>query len=395
MRYAVNPNLDAVAPPPIAEAQGWTRDLPDDGRHLLDLAQAVPSYPPHPDLRAHLAEAVRRGDSHFYTEILGKPTLRRALARHMSDVYEGEVTPARTAITAGCNQAFCLATSALAAAGDEIILPLPYYFNHQMWLEMQGIRPVHLPDAADRGGVPDPEAAAARITGRTRAIVLVTPNNPTGAVYPAETVEAFLELARANGIALILDETYKDFLPEPGAPHTLFRRADWADTLIQLYSFSKAYSLTGHRVGSMVAAEGFLDAVVKMADCVAICPPAVGQEAALYGLTNLPEWREANRRIMAGRVAALLDAFRANDLRYELVSAGAYFAWLRHPFAERSATEVARRLVRRHKVLALPGTMFGPGQERYLRLAFANLEAEAFPELAARLIASQGDGDTP
>jgi len=395
MRYALNPNLAAVAPPPVAEAHAWARALPEDGRALLDLAQAVPSQPPDPDLRAHLAEVLRRGDSHFYTEILGKPPLRRALAQHMAEVYGGHIATAQTAITAGCNQAFCHATTALAAPGDEVILPLPYYFNHQMWLEMQGIRPVHLPYEPARGGVPDPDSAAARITGRTRAIVLVTPNNPTGAVYPPAVIEAFFELARERGVALILDETYKDFLPEPVAPHGLFARGDWAETLIQLYSFSKAYSLTGHRVGSIVASADFLDAVVKMADCVAICPPAPGQEAALYGLTHLDEWREANRRAMAGRVGALRRAFQAEGLRYELVSAGAYFAYVRHPFAGESSTAVARRLVAEQQVLTLPGEMFGPGQDRYLRLAFANLEASAFPELVARLTASQETATSP
>jgi len=118
MRYALNPNLAAVAPPPVAEAHAWARTLPEDGRALLDLAQAVPSQPPDPDLRAHLAEVLRRGDSHFYTEILGKPPLRRALAQHMAEVYGGHIATAQTAITAGCNQAFCHATTALAAPGD-------------------------------------------------------------------------------------------------------------------------------------------------------------------------------------------------------------------------------------------------------------------------------------
>ena len=110
---------------------------------------------------------------------------------------------------------------ALARAGDEVILPVPYYFNHQMWLDMQGIGTRHLPFRADRGGVPDPAEAAAMISPRTRAIVLVSPNNPTGAVFPAEVIGEFYKLARRHDIALILDETYRDFMPTDEAPHVV------------------------------------------------------------------------------------------------------------------------------------------------------------------------------
>lgn len=385
MDYLVNPALRGVAVPPIAEAQGWTRELPADGRDLLDVAQAEPAYPPAQALRTHLATVVGRAELHRYTDILGTASLRAELASHFSRFYDGAVSPREVGIVAGCNQAFCLAMQALAKPGDEVVLPLPWYFNHRMWLEMQGIQPVALPCAGEQGFVPDPSEAAGCITPRTRAIVLVTPNNPTGAVYPPEIIEAFFELARARGIALVIDETYKDFLDHPDAPHGLFRRGDWQKALVQLYSFSKAYSLTGHRVGSVAAAPELLGEIMKAADCLAICPSAIGQEAALFGLRHLADWREANRCIMAERVAAFTRAFEASSLRYELVSAGAYFAYVRHPFGEEQAWEVARRLVRNHQVLTLPGEIFGPDQERYLRFAFANLPAEAFPELVERL----------
>lgn len=384
--YAVNPLVEAVETPPIAEVQRWARDA---GDALLDAAQAEPAYPPAPALRHHLAETLERGETHRYTEILGLPELRAALAEHMSAVYAAPVAAAQVGITAGCNQAFCLVMAALASAGDEVILPVPYYFNHRMWLQMQGIRSRYLACRAESGQVPDPEEAAGLVTPRTRAIVLVTPNNPTGAIYPAEVLEHFLAIARDRHIALVIDETYKDFLPGDGPPHPLFQEADWPDNLVQLYSFSKAYCLTGHRVGSVIGAPALLEAVEKIADCVAICAPHPGQLAALFGLRHLEAWREDKRRMMAGRLATLKEVFAGGGLRYELVSAGAYFAYLRHPFKNENATTVARRLAQDHGVLCLPGSAFGPGQEDSLRVAFANLEAEAMPELRRRLLASE------
>lgn len=380
--FALNPLVQAVEAPPIAEACRWAAAA---RRPLLDTAQAVPTYPPAAELRRHMAEALEHNEPHLYTEILGLAALREALAEHMSEAYEGRISPDQVAVTAGCNQAFCLVMTALAQAGDEVILPVPYYFNHQMWLEMQGIRARHLPCRAAAGLIPDPEEARGLITPRCRAIVLVSPNNPTGAVYPPEVIARFLALARERGIALVIDETYKDFLAAGGAPHRLFQDPDWPENLIQLYSFSKAYCLTGHRVGSIIAAPKLLEAVEKIADCVTICPPHLGQIGALFALGHLGAWRDDKLRIMTERLSTLRSLFEANDLGYELISAGAYFAYLRHPFEGESAAKVARRLAQDFGLLCLPGSIFGPEQEAYLRLAFANLEAEKMPEMAGRL----------
>jgi aspartate/methionine/tyrosine aminotransferase len=389
MSYRFNTLVRNVAEPPIAEAQGWIhgRAFPAE-KPLIDVAQAVPGYPPPEALTDHLAAAIGRQEMARYTEIEGVPALRQALAAHMSGFYGATVAPGEVAITAGCNQAFCLAMMALARAGDEVILPLPYYFNHRMWLDMLGVATVALPFRPDRGGVPDPREAAERITARTRAIVLISPNNPTGAIYPPEVLAEFLALARRRGIALVIDETYKDFLAEPGAPHALFAEPHWQDTLVQLYSFSKVYCLTGYRVGSIVASPDLVAEAAKAMDCVAICAARIGQEAALYGLGHLAAWRETNRVLMRDRVTALRAAFRDNSIGYELVSAGAYFAYLRHPFAGTAARDVARRLAEEENMLCLPGSMFGDGQEDYLRFAFANVDAETMPEIARRLASS-------
>jgi aspartate/methionine/tyrosine aminotransferase len=388
MPLTVNPDVIRAIEPPIAEAQSWIadRDFPAE-KPLLDLAQAVPSYPPAEALRAHLAERTGMFETAQYTAIAGVPALRSALATHMNGVYGGSIGPEDILISAGCNQAYCLTILALAKAGDEVILPVPYYFNHMMWLQMQGIDVVPLRFRADRGGVPDPEEAAGLITERTRAIVLVTPNNPTGAVYPAETIAAFRDLAAARGIALIIDETYKDFLDE-GAPHALFQDERWGETVVQLYSFSKAFSLTGYRVGSVIAGERVIRSVTKIMDTVSICTARIAQDAALYGLGNLAGWVTDKRSMINTRRDAIRDVFRSNALGYELISSGAYFAYARHPFDGIPARDVARKLADEQNILCLPGSFFGPDQEQCLRFAYANASVAEMPLLAARLKAS-------
>lgn len=388
MSLTINPDIIRAIDPPIAEAQSWIagRTFPSD-KPLLDLAQAVPSYPPADALSQHLGTRTALFETARYTPIAGIAELRSALAEHMAASHGGSIGPENILISAGCNQAYCLAILALARAGDQVILPIPYYFNHMMWLQMQGIKGVPLPFRPDRGGVPDPEQAATLITERTRAIVLVTPNNPTGAVYPPETIAAFRDLAAERKIALIVDETYKDFLDE-GPPHDLFKDERWGDTVIQLYSFSKAFSLPGYRVGSVIAGKSTIAAVTKVMDTISICAPRIAQDAALFGLNNLKDWVAEKRVMINNRRDAVREIFRSNDLGYELISSGAYFAYARHPFPNSHASTVARRLADEHNILCLPGSFFGPDQEQCLRLAYANATVEEMPVLADRLRAS-------
>jgi aspartate/methionine/tyrosine aminotransferase len=254
---------------------------------------------------------------------------------------------------------------------------------------MLGIVPRYL-DAMESGSaLPDPERAVRLIDGRTRAIVLCTPNNPTGAIYPANLIDRFYEIARHHNIVLVIDETYKDFRPEPAAPHNLFRDPDWEASFIQLYSFSKVFALTGYRVGAVIAGDVLLREIEKILDCVAICAPHIAQAAALFGLQHLDRWKRSKLALAHDKARALRQAFDHPDLSYRLISAGAFFAYIRHPFAGQDARTVAKRLAGAHDLLCLPGSMFGPGQEAYLRLAFANADASLMPETVARLIESQ------
>jgi aspartate/methionine/tyrosine aminotransferase len=388
MSLIVSPLISHVEAPPIAEAMTWVRPGARN-RELFNLCQAVPSYAPAEILQAEIARLATEPETHLYTDINGVPELREALARHMAVDYQSAVAPENVMITSGCNQAFCAAIMALAQRGDNVVLPVPYYFNNQMWLDMLGVEKRIVPAFAEGRAYPLPGDAAALIDSRTRAIVLCSPNNPTGAIYPSEIIDEFYELAKSAGIALIIDETYKDFRSSPAPLHGLFAKEDWQDTFIQLYSFSKVFALTGYRVGSVIAGVKVLTEAEKILDCMAICAPQISQRAALFGLANLSDWKLEKRRIMEQRREALLAAFNHPKLSYRLISSGAYFAYVKHPFDKESAKAVAMRLAGEHDILCLPGSMFGPDQESYLRFAFANSTAEDMSLLVDRLIESQ------
>lgn len=382
----LNQAFAATFAPPVMEARRWLEGVsfPPE-RPLINVSQAAPVDPPPEALRKAIAEAAL-GDpqAHLYGPVLGLPALRAELAAQWSAAYGGQIEAAQVAITQGCNQAFCAIMATLAAQGDEVILPTPWYFNHKMWLDMQGVKAVPLPTGA--GLLPDADAAATLVTPRTRAIVLVSPNNPGGAEYPAETLRAFLALARARGLALIVDETYRDFDARSGAPHDLFADPDWDDRFIHLYSFSKAYRLTGHRVGAIVASAERLAEVEKFLDTVAICPNQLGQIAALWGMRNLAQWVAGERDEILARRAAMR-AGLATLPGWKTLGCGAYFAYVEHP-SPLPAPEFARRLVREAGVLLLPGTMFMPAADpagaRQLRIAFANVDATGIAHLMER-----------
>ena len=373
--------------PPVMEAYGWLAGQDFSNLPLINVSQAAPVNPPPAPMVAHMAAVIQDDDTHLYGPVLGLPALRAEVASQWSTAYGGAIAPAQVGITSGCNQAFCASIAMLCGEGDEVLLPTPFYFNHKMWLDMAGVAAVALPCNGDM--IPDPEDAVARITPRTRAIVLVTPNNPCGVEYPADVIIAFYEIAKSHGLALIIDETYRDFHSQSGAPHALFQQTHWDQTLVQLYSFSKAYRLTGHRVGAVVASVARMAEIEKFLDTVSICANQLGQKAALWGMLNLGDWLAGERLEILARRQAIVDNFTQLKAKgWRLLGVGAYFAYLEHPF-DMASNDVAQKLVEQVCVLALPGTMFVPEADesgkRQIRIAFANIDADGIAVLFDRL----------
>ena len=379
----------ATFPPPVMEAHRWLEGVafPED-RPLINVSQAAPVDPPPLPLRQAMAEfAVSQDSAHLYGPVLGNDDLRSELSAQIGSHYAARVITDQVAITSGCNQAFSAVISAITDQGDEVILPTPWYFNHKMWLDMVGVNSADLP--TDDELLPDPDKARSLITDKTRAIVLVTPNNPAGVEYPSDLMRDFYELAQAKGLRLIIDETYRDFDSRSGPPHDLFQQRSWDSTLVHLYSFSKAYRLTGHRVGAIATSAALLTEIEKFLDTVAICPGQIGQFAALWGLQNLSQWVADEREEILHRRAAINEGMpRLANNGWRLLGLGAYFAYLEHPF-DIASDELAKHLVAEAGILLLPGTMFMPAHDangkRQIRIAFANLNRAGIAELFDRL----------
>ncbi|UXN57925.1 aminotransferase [Phyllobacterium zundukense] len=382
----LNPLVTRLSPPPIPAVQAWGNSYDGSLGPLIDLSQAVPGYPPHPDMLRWLGEAASSLAYTNYGAIEGETSLREAYAAHVSEVYGAEIAGGNIHITSGCNQAFICAVMAVAAAGDTVLMSDPFYFNHETTLSMLGIKTGFVACDSANGFVPTVEAVERALTPDVRALTLVTPNNPTGAIYPPERLKAIFDICQKNGIWLILDETYRDFLPEgAGAPHFLLGEKNWQNNLIQLYSFSKSFCIPGHRLGALTAGENVVDEVAKIMDNLQICAPRAAQGAVARALPALIEWRAGNRHEIDLRAKALREVMK--DLGgWKLEAIGAYFAFIRHPFESRSSTKVAEHLAKKAGILSIPGEYFGAKHTQFLRFAFANADAETIQQLRSRMV---------
>ena len=360
--------IQSVMAPPVSLANALKARCPDH-LTLLDLSQAVPGYPPSDDIQEAAAKALTDPLTHKYAPALGLAELREAHATQMN------VKPEQVAITAGCNQAFAVAMQCLAEKGRKVVLPTPYYFNHQMTLQMQGFEIVPWPCRSDMS--PDFDSLPSLITPDVCAVVLVSPNNPTGYTSAPDAIRSLLAQCESWGIHLILDATYQDFVP----PEQRFIPGVY-DRLIQVYSFSKAYAMAGHRVGSLIGPQALIEQAEKVIDCWAICAPRLGQHMALAGIQMAQDWLRDWRGRIEQRERLLRRAFQSLP-GYDIVASGAYFAWMRFD-ADVDSVSMATHWIEQRGIMALPAAYFGSDQAA-LRLAFANIDEAGIDELARRL----------
>ena len=385
MKFATNRHIEQVIFPPIVEIKRLVAgDKAPCGKTYIDLCQAVPDYPPAPELVEYVQARLSDPATALYTSDEGLLDVREAACRRYGRVYGASLTADNICLTVGASQAFWLAMVTLCAADDEVILQVPYYFDYDMALEMMGIRRIYAPFHETTGGLPEAETIERLITPRTRAILLVTPSNPTGAIAPPEVVHDLFELAERHNIALVLDETYADFIAGGDRPHGLFARKDWGDHFVHIMSFGKTYAITGYRAGLLIASEAFLYHALKAHDTMAICQPTPAQAALQYGLDHLDSWVAANRRMMERRHDGFREEFLKPGNPFRLVASGAFFGWIKHPFPEAAAWDVARDLIEKAGLVTLPGEIFGPGMSRYLRVAFGNIVEDRMPEAVSR-----------
>ena len=351
----------------------------------ISLGQGVVCYGP-PD--AALQNVLAHGEelNQYYGPVEGIPELDGILKRKLSE--ENRITiddRRRLVITAGANMGFLNALFAITDPGAEVILPTPYYFNHEMAVRMLNCEPVCV--ATDRHFQVDPEAIAAALTPRTAAVVTISPNNPSGAVYPEPALRAISALCRERGIYHISDEAYEYFVFDDKRHFSPASLDASARHTISLFSLSKAYGFSSWRIGYMLIPAHLHEAVRKVQDTNLICPPLASQYAAMGALETGREYcDEKIRQIARNRMFVLGELKKLDCLTGAVCSEGAFYTFPRLR-TELPDMYIVERLVREFRIAVMPGSAFGMEQGCYLRISYGALEEATLEEGLHRLIA--------
>jgi aspartate/methionine/tyrosine aminotransferase len=355
----------------------------------ISLGQGVVGYGPPAQAAAAIGRFLADPLNHRYQAVGGIPPLIEALTRWMATehgVRVGAEHVNRLMVTAGGNNAFLAAVLAIADPGDEVILPAPYYFNHEMAVTMADCRPVPVP--TDSAHQLDLATIRAAITPRTRAIVTVSPNNPTGAVYPAATLRAVNALCAERGIYHLSDEAYAPFTWDGTEHFSPASLPGAAGHTISLHSMSKAFGFASWRIGWLVFPAPLESALRKVQDTLVICPPVVSQFAALGALEAGGDWVRGKVARIADNRRILRDALRplGEEGRVTAPPADGAFYFLVRARSTRPALELAERLVREHGVAVVPGSAFGDAVGCSLRVAYGALTPDTAAEGVGRLV---------
>ncbi len=351
----------------------------------ISLGQGVVYYDPPPEAIALLPEFLADPENHKYKPVQGVAPLLSAIEAKLKADNGIEINGQNSiVVTAGSNMGFMNAVLAITDAGDEIIIQTPYYFNHEMAIAIASCRPVLV--ATDTNYQLCPKAIAQAITERTRAVVTISPNNPTGAVYSEEALWEVNQICRDRGVYHISDEAYEYFTYNgvkhisPGA----FPQS--SEYTISLYSLSKAYGFASWRIGYMVIPEHLLASVKKIQDTILICPPVISQYAALGALqVGASYCKEDISAIGCVRELALVSLNGVDCLCAIAPADGAFYFFLKIN-TKLDAFELAERLIREHQVAVMPGTTFGMDDGCYLRVAYGALQKETVAEGIERLV---------
>ncbi|NDJ19141.1 pyridoxal phosphate-dependent aminotransferase [Myxacorys almedinensis] len=349
----------------------------------ISLGQGVVSYPPPPQAIAQISKFLSQPNNHKYQAVEGIAALRSRIAQKLQTENGMDVSAQNIVVTAGSNMGFLNAILAITDPGDDVILQAPYYFNHEMAIAIASCRAIVVP--TDEHHQLQCDRIRQAITEKTRAIVTISPNNPTGAVYSEADLRTVNQLCQQHHLYHISDETYEYFtygVPHvsPGSP------SGSGNHTISLFSLSKAYGFASWRIGYMVVPAHLLESIQKIQDTNVICPAVISQYAALGAL-------EAGKAYCQEKIAAIAEV--RDIVLQELSSISQFctvppahgaFYFLLNVQTDLSSMEVVERLICEDGVAVLPGSTFGLETGCYLRVAYGALDRDTAIAGVGRLI---------
>jgi aspartate/methionine/tyrosine aminotransferase len=361
-----------------------TTELRQSGAEVINLGQAIPNLPPSPKALAAAGRALSEVDTHIYSPDAGLLALRQALAAALEHEHSVSADPEREVlITSGANQAVMLALLTLLDPGDRVLLPAPYFFNHEMAVRIAGGIPVEVPLDPANGFQLRLEDLQPCLEG-ARAVILCTPNNPTGTVYDPDELARIARALAARDIVLLIDETYRHLVYGEATHFCPATLPEAHAHVLTIGSFSKSYSMTGWRIGYLIAPASFLEEAIKVQDTMVICATVIAQKAALGALQEGAAFLSERRSALDRRRQLLAQHLVAIPGLHWQPTAGAFFAFVRVEGCTDSL-QLAMDILEKAHVVTIPGSLFGPSGEGYLRLSYGSVGEKELAEACRRL----------
>ena len=315
------------------------------------------------------AKAALDANQHHYTGPTGLPPLRAAIAKDLSNSYGLDYTADEIVVTAGVQESIMLCMLALVAPGDEVLITSPRFTTYDTAVHLCGGVPVPVPTVEANDFALDVAEIEARITPRTRMFVMVSPNNPTGAVTPPAVIRQIADLAIKHDILIIADEIYAKMIYAPNEHLSIATLPGMKERTITLNGFSKTYAMTGWRIGYLAAPLDFVEKVTEPRHTLSINTCTVSQHAALAALTGPQEPLHAMLAEYAERRDWLMPALTAAGFTYGHPG-GAFYIYTNISSTGMPAPEFCERLLRDTGVMLFPGTMFGDDSTDYIRISY-------------------------
>lgn len=341
---------------------------------VASLTWGLPSFRTPSSIRSAVEQALRDDpDIGKYTLPDGLPELRAQVARTHLEATGVEVDADRhVSITAGNMEAVQTLLRTVLDAGDEVIVTDPGFASHVLQIGLAGGVPVYWSLDEHRGWALDLETLPELVTERTKAILLVTPSNPTGRIFSEAELRVVGEFARERGLLVILDDPYSHFTyGHEGGAFNLSSVPELRDQIAYLFTFSKCHALSGFRVGYAVLPAWLKGELLKVHDATLICAPRISQVAALAALTGEQEHLGEFEATLGRRRTLIGDRLRRVPHVFDFVEPeGAYYVFPRIVAEHEDSREFAIRLLEEAHVAVTPGAAFGPTGEGHVRMAF-------------------------
>lgn len=376
----------AISPSATLAMTDRVKQMRAAGQHVIGLATGTPDFDTPAYIKAAGKAALDEDGTYItYTVSAGLPELREAIAVKLAR-ENGIVTSADgVVVTVGVKEGIFVAAQACFNAGDEVLIPTPTWVTYDACFVLAGAVPVHVPTYAEGGFRVDPAALAARITPRTRAIMLNSPGNPAGAVLGLDTLEAIAELAQRHDLLVLSDEIYERMVFGSARHVSIASLPGMVERTLTFNGFSKAYAMTGWRVGYVTGPKHVLRNMLKIHGHSVTCACAFAQKAAAAALNGPQQDLEQYILILEQRRAQLVAGLNSIPGVRCSVPDGGIFCFPDISALGMTDQECSAFFLEHARVSTLPGSAFGPGGEGHLRINFARRHASDIDAAIARM----------